>query len=190
MATGPILAMVEPAPDTPGQARERLGALGLALRAEKDKDGSFLLDLYRSVRAEELAPVPWSAAMKDAFLADQLALQRADWGRRFGAADRWVVEQHGRPIGRLYLDRSAPTWRVIDIGLMTEARGRGCGQALLRWCQADAVQAGAKTIDLLVLVHNRAAERLYLRLGFIPDRAPTGPYQAMTWTAPGAHAAP
>ena len=164
---------------------ERLRALGLTLRAEAKTDAPFLFDLYRSVRADELAPVRWTPAQKDAFLADQLRLQCADWSIRFAGADRWVIEHGGRPIGRLYLDRSGPSWRLVDIGLMAETRGQGFGRALLGWIQGEAVQAQAEAIVLLVLVHNPAAARLYRRLGFTNDGLSAGPYQAMTWRVTG-----
>jgi len=164
---------------------EPLRALGLTLRAEADTDGPFMLDLYRSVRAEELALAPWTPAQKDAFLADQLRLQRADWSQRFARADRWVIEHDARPIGRLYLDRASAGWRLIDIGLMKEARDRGFGRALLGWIQAEAARARVEAVVLLVLVHNPAAARLYRRFGFVDDGPPDGPYRAMTWRVAG-----
>ena len=40
---------------------------GFALRPETEADLPFLMQLYASTRAEELAAVPWSAEQKAAF---------------------------------------------------------------------------------------------------------------------------
>jgi ribosomal protein S18 acetylase RimI-like enzyme len=148
----------------------------------------FLQALFAGLRAEEMAPVPWPQAQKDAFLADQFRLQHHHFASYFSAADFWILERSlpsgpRSPIGRLYLDRSAPLWRIIDIGFLPQARGQGIGSALLKWAQACATDAGAAGIDLHVLVSNSRAEKLYRSLGFRIEGDTQGYHRHMEWRA-------
>jgi GNAT superfamily N-acetyltransferase len=165
---------------------DRLATLGLSLRNAGEADMPFLQALFADFRAEEMAPVPWPQAQKDAFLGDQFCLQHHHFVRYFSGADFWIVERSlppgpRSPIGRLYLDRSAPRWRIVDIGLLPEARGQGIGSALLKWAQACAMEAGAEGIDLHVLVTNSRAEQLYRSLGFRIEGDAEGFQRQMVW---------
>jgi ribosomal protein S18 acetylase RimI-like enzyme len=84
----------------------------------------------------------------------------------------------------------ASTWtvrhrwcRVVDIGFLPEARGRGRGSALLAWAQVAAVVAGAAGIDLHVAAANHRALALYRRLGFRPADDGEGHHLRMVWAA-------
>jgi RimJ/RimL family protein N-acetyltransferase len=161
-------------------------ALGLTLRHASEADRAFLQALFASFRAEEMALIPWPQPQKDAFLAEQFRLQHHHFVSYFSGADFWIVERSHRagensPVGRFYLDRSTPLWRVIDIGLLPEARGRGFGSALLRWAQASVVEAGATGVDLHVLVTNPRAQKLYRSLGFQDEGEPEGYHRRMVW---------
>jgi GNAT superfamily N-acetyltransferase len=149
----------------------QLATLRLSLRNADAADMPFLQALFAGFRAEEMASVPWPQAQKDAFLGDQFRLQHHHFVNYFSGADFWIVERSltsgpPSPIGRLYLDRSAPMWRIVDIGFLPQARGQGIGGALLKWAQACAIEAGATGIDLHVVLTNSRAEQLYHRLGF------------------------
>jgi ribosomal protein S18 acetylase RimI-like enzyme len=52
------------------------------------------------------------------------------------------------------------------------ARGRGVGEALVRWCIDRARGSGVRSLRLSTLAGMVAAGRLYLRLGFVrtPER--------------------
>jgi ribosomal protein S18 acetylase RimI-like enzyme len=52
------------------------------------------------------------------------------------------------------------------------ARGRGVGEALVRWCIDRAAASGVRSLRLSTLPGMTAAGRLYLRLGFVrtPER--------------------
>jgi GNAT superfamily N-acetyltransferase len=163
-----------------------LVALGLTLRHAGEADRAFLQALFASFRAEEMALIPWPQPQKDAFLAEQFRLQHHHFVSYFSGADFWIVERSHRageslPVGRLYLDRSTPLWRVIDIGFLPGARGQGFGSALLGWAQESAVEAGAVGIDLHVLLANPRAQRLYRSLGFEAEGEPEGYHQRMAW---------
>ncbi len=57
---------------------------------------------------------------------------------------------------------------IEDVVVDEAARGRGVGEALNRHALDRARAEGAKTIDLTSRPTREAANRLYLRLGFIP----------------------
>lgn len=145
-----------------------------------------LRDLYGQFRADEMAFAPWSVAQKAAFLDDQFRLQHHHFVTHHPRADFWLVERAAPPsapvaVGRLYLDRTTPLWRVLDVGLATAERGKGTGGRLLTWVQDAAFAAGADGVDLHVVVTNVRARALYERLSFAADGPPFGHHQRMIW---------
>ena len=154
---------------------------GFALRPETEADVPFLRRLYVSTRWEELAPIiDWSEAQKQAFLESQFALQRHHY-RTYYAATEWVVLEHaGVPAGRLYLDRQATAFCVVDISLLPEWRRRGIGTALMQAVCAEARAAG-KPVTVAVEKFN-PAQTLYRRLGF-REFEDQGLYWFMEWRA-------
>jgi GNAT superfamily N-acetyltransferase len=171
-----------------------LAALLLSLRHATDADWPFLQALFAGFQAEEMAQLGWPQAEIEALLRDQCRLQHHHVVTCFPGADFWIVEHADRPgahspVGRFYLDRSTPLWRIIDIGFLPNARGRGFGSALLKWAQACAADAGAAGIDLHVVVVNWRARQLYQSLGFRAEGEQEGYHQHMTWR-PGAQLDP
>ena len=140
------------------------GAPALSLRPVVDQDRAFLLRVYASTRAEELAPVPWTDAEKADFVAAQFAAQDAAYRANY----RWpafdVICVDGVEAGRLYLDRHPDDIRIMDIALLPEYRGRGVGGRLLRSVQAEG-RATGRRVSIHIERFN-PARRLYERLGF------------------------
>jgi GNAT superfamily N-acetyltransferase len=149
---------------------DHLVDVGLSLRHAIEADCPFLQTLFASFQVEEMRLISWPQEQKYGFLSDQFRLQHHHFVSYFPDADFWIVERSHQtgvsPVGRLYLDRSTPLWRIIDIGFLPETRGQGFGSALLKWAKACASDAGAAGIDLHVLVANERALALYRRLGF------------------------
>jgi ribosomal protein S18 acetylase RimI-like enzyme len=56
---------------------------------------------------------------------------------------------------------------IEDVVVATEARGKGCGEALSRAALDAASAAGARTVDLTSRPSRQDANRLYQRLGFM-----------------------
>lgn len=155
---------------------------GLGWRDAHDQDLPFLRQLYGEVRAAELAAVPWPDAVRQAFLDSQFALQHLHYTTHSQPADYLVIENAGRPIGRLYLYRDPQEAHVIDIALLAAVRGRGIGSALLRQVQQSALRDGLGSVMLHVEQRNAAARRLYERLGFAVE-ADIGGHLRMRWIA-------
>ena len=160
----------------------RLAAHAIMLRPATSEDLPLLARLYASFRNAEMLFVPWSPSEKQAFLDDQFRLQHSHLVRHFRRADFWIVcDPDSGPLGRFYLDRSAREWRLVDILLATDARGRGIGTTLVRWAQAHAADARASGIALHVAINNPRAHALYARMGFIEGESRDGLHIPMLW---------
>ncbi len=143
---------------------EALLSKGLSLRPETDDDLPFLMQLFASTRADELALVPWSEEQKRAFLIQQFSAQRMHY-RSFLADTRYdVLERDGVPVGRLYLNERHTRVHIVDIALIPGSRDDGIGTAIITALQ-DYARARGKGVDIFVERTN-PARSLYDRLGF------------------------
>lgn len=151
------------------------------LRPARSTDRPFLLRVYASTRAEELALVDWSPEQKQAFVAMQFEAQDRHYRAHYPAARFDVIERNGEPIGRLYVARGEDEIRLIDISLLPEHRNGGIGGTLLRALLEEAAAAG-KRVRIHVEQFNPAL-RLYARLGF-EELEERGVYKLMEWVPP------
>ena len=149
---------------------------GIELRPTEPADREFLLAVYHSTRADELALLPWTDADKVAFVTSQFEAQDANYRQVNPDAQFLVVLADGDRIGRLYLNEMDDELRVIDIALLPEHRGLGIGTALVTWIIANADRE-RQSVTLHVEPWN-PAKRLYERLGFASE-GPRGIYEFM-----------
>jgi ribosomal protein S18 acetylase RimI-like enzyme len=156
------------------------GRHGITRRPCGPADGDFLLALYASTRAEELAATGWPAPERDAFVRMQFTLQDRHYRAVYPGAEHSVIVVAGRPAGRLIVDRGRGAVRVVDISLLPEHRGRGIGSGVLADVMAEAAST-ARPVRLSVALGN-PARRLYERLGFTATDA-SGSHVEMEWRA-------
>jgi len=133
-------------------------------RPAQEDDLPFLLIVYGSTRAEEMAQLPWSDDQKSTFLKSQLEAQHAYYAQVFPSAEREVLFVDGEPAGRFYVDRGVEEIHVIDIALLPPFRNRGIGSRLLGEVLAEGARTGVKVTIYVEKVN--PAKRLYERLGF------------------------
>ena len=158
----------------------RAANVGLTFRPIADADLPFLVRVYASTRAEELAVVTsMTDAQKAAFLDAQFQLQHAHYQKYYPEADWLVTMREGEDIGRLYIERWPSQHRIIDIAFLPQHRGKGSGAALLRDLMDEAAARG-KAVSIHVEKYNPAM-RLYRRLGFMTEED-KGVYDLMRWT--------
>lgn len=151
----------------------------VALRLVTAADEPFLRTVYASSREDELAAVPWTDEQRAAFLDLQFRAQAADYARRFPSADQSVVLANGTPVGRVWVHQGDGELRLLDVTILTSARGRGIGTFLLRRLQERARASGVP-LRHTVLTSNIAARRLYERVGFaVVDSTET--HHLMEW---------
>lgn len=136
----------------------------VTLQSIKPGDEPFLYRVYAGTRQEELAPVPWTEAQKEAFLRMQFAAQHQHYQEHYQDATFSVILSDGLPAGRLYVARWPEEIRIVDIALLPEHRNAGIGTSLLEALISESECAG-KPLSVHVERFNPAL-RLYERLGF------------------------
>ena len=175
-----MTATADPRPEASLAAALQSACPGIGLRNEGESDLDFVRGLYASVRARELAPVPWSEAQKRSFTDAQLDLQRSHYREHYPGAEFIVIEQGGVPIGRMYLCRFPREIRLMDITLAETSRNARVGTRLLR-ALLDIARNERRSVTLHVEPDN-PVQSLYRRLGFekIESR---GVYEFLGWSA-------
>jgi len=161
--------------------KEKLPGEKITLRPVCDADEGFLLSVYASTRADELAHVPWGPEQKDAFVRQQFTAQKNHYAATFPAASHDIISlnEDASPVGRLYLDRGPEAFHILDITVLPQHRNAGTGSFLLRQIMAEAGKCG-KPVTIYVESFNPAL-RLFERLGFQKDRS-EGFHFLMKWS--------
>jgi len=149
------------------------------LRPVSESSNEFLLSVYMSTRAAELAQVEWNDGQKETFLRWQFDLQRREYDTRFPDAEYCVIVIDQQPAGRIWVGADDEQIRLLDIALLPEFQNRGVGTVLVKRLIARAEHEG-KALRHMVFVLNNNADRFYERLGFkqIED---FGAYKHMEW---------
>ena len=156
----------------------------VALRRVAPADEEFLLDVYASTRADEMALVNWDDAAKRAFLRSQYDAQKMEYGAHYPDAQYDVILLDGGAAGRLWVSRDEAEIRLLDIALLPWAQRQGVGSVLVRELIEEARSSGKK-LRHMVFVLNEGARRLYERLGFEVFEEVGGAYLHMEWRPTG-----
>ena len=132
---------------------------------EGETDLPFLRELYASTRRDEMKQTGWPKQEVEDFLRQQFEAQHAFYMEQFAGADfDLILGEDGAPIGRLYLEERDDEFRVIDIALLPNSRGKGIGGKIMQEV-IDKAFAVDKAVRIHV-EHNNPAMHLYQRLGF------------------------
>ena len=137
----------------------------IELRDATEADSDFLLSVYASTRAEELAATDWDETRKAEFCRMQSEAQDSHYQTHYPDAVLSVILLDGNLAGRLYVDRWTKEIRIMDITLLPHCRGRGVGTEILTNMQTEATATG-KFLSIHVERFNPALS-LYTRLGFV-----------------------
>ena len=151
----------------------------IALRPGTDEDYDFQRRLYHDVRAEEMKSFPFDEVQKKTFLDWQFDCQWKHYREHYPTCDWRIIEKDGQPIGRLLVDRWRDQIRIVDIALLSSARGNGIGSALMGEILEEGRSSG-KPVSIHVEVFN-PAQQLYRRLGF-QQVDTSGAYHLMRWS--------
>lgn len=151
----------------------------LNLRPVTAEDEPFLVALYGSTRAEELAQVEWEEGQQEIFVRWQFDLQRREYDTRFPDAKYELILIDGEPAGRIWTGRDEEQIRLLDIALLPQFQKRGAGTILLGELIKEAAEA-RKPLRHMVFVLNNEAHRFYERLGFVVIED-MGAYKHMEW---------
>lgn len=147
-------------------------------RGATDEDVSFLYQVYKETREEELVATGWGEEEKEAFLRMQFEMQKRSYTQQYPSAAHYIVLLDDVPVGRIMTEEIEEAVLLIDLSLLTAHQNQGIGTALLQDMQRMA-QGASKKVCLHVLQHN-PARHLYSRLGFRVT-GESVPYVAMKW---------
>lgn len=136
----------------------------ITLRPVTEADEEFLVSVYSSTRAAEMAQVPWSPEQKETFVRMQYAAQKQHYAAEYPQASHEILCAGAVPVGRLYLSRSEKAFHILDITVLPQHRNRGTGSTLLRRIMDEAGRAG-KPVTIYIENFNPALE-LFRHLGF------------------------
>jgi GNAT superfamily N-acetyltransferase len=139
----------------------------LTLHPVGPHDYDFLVEVYGSTRAEELALVPWTIEQQQAFVRSQFAAQQDHYAKKYPAASHDIIVSDNRSVGRFYVARLDQEIRIIDITLLPAERNAGIGSYLIQQLLGEANRAG-KVTRIYVEEFNPSL-RLFERLGFSPS---------------------
>jgi len=155
--------------------------MNVSLRPVTDADQEFLVGVYASTRAAELAQVNWDESQKDAFIRWQFAMQKQEYDTRYPNARYQVILVDDQPAGRIWIGTDDTQIRLLDIALLTEFQNRGVGTHLLGQL-IDEARREQKPLRHMVFMLNENAHRFYERLGFV-EIDDVGGYKHMEWRA-------
>lgn len=147
------------------------------LRLATPGDEAWQLAIYASTRADELALTGWTGQQCRDFIAQQHRAQQQHYRLNFPRSVCQLILVEGAVTGRLWVDARPDRLHVLDIALLPAYRGRGLGTHCLQALAQEADRSGC-ALGVQVEIHN-PAQRLYERLGFLPEGEPQGLYQAM-----------
>ena len=127
-------------------------------------DEPFLVELYASTRAEEMALVPWSGEQKQAFLQIQFEAQNQYYRERYPNASFDLIKLNDHPVGRLYLAELADEIRIIDLAFLPAHFDAGVFVALVEEILQKGAQVG-KPVRVYLEINDPQTE-VFVRLGF------------------------
>src|SRR5437763_8780703 len=153
----------------------------IALRPVDETDESFLIELYKSSRGDDLRGLGWTEDRISEFLELQYEAQRNLQGNQEHVSDQ-VVLMNGKQVGRLSIETRADEIRCIDLALLPDYRNQGVGTLLIQRLQQQARSASIR-LHVQVIRFNRAVNFLE-RLGF-RRTSETGTHFQMEWLPGG-----
>jgi GNAT superfamily N-acetyltransferase len=136
----------------------------VALRSVGSDDYDFLVEVYGSTRADELAQVPWTKEQRQAFIQYQFNAQQDHYLKTYPGASHDIIISNGRRVGRLYVARLDHEIRIIDITLLPAERNSGIGSYLIKQLLDEANRTGRLT--RIYVEDFNPSLRLFERFGF------------------------
>lgn len=139
----------------------------ITLRPVGPDDNDFLVEVYGSTRAEELALTPWTDEQRDSFVRWQFSAQQEHYAKNYPGANHDIIMSDGRQVGRLYVARLDHEIRIVDITLLPAERNAGIGTYLITQLLDEADRTGK--ITRIYVEEFNPSLALFKRLGFSPS---------------------
>lgn len=139
----------------------------VALQPAATADQPLLLRLFVEQRASIFVAAGLDERQVETMLKSQFQFRSHSYAQQHPAAeDRILVTSAGERIGRILIDWTGESARLIDIAILQSHRGNGIGTGVLEKCLDEAAQRGCPL--RLTVDRGNPAERLYARMGFTP----------------------
>lgn len=151
-----------------------------AFRPATSDDQTFLLEVYGSTRAEELALTTWDQAQRDAFLSMQFSAQQSHYGQHYPEGEHYIILVNDHAVGSLYVAEIENEIRILDLTILPQHRNAGIGTQIMKELMAEAALIG-KPLRVYVESFNRSLG-LFERLGF-EKSGESGHSYLMEWRA-------
>jgi GNAT superfamily N-acetyltransferase len=149
----------------------------LSERSLLPDDGDFPFLVYAASRAEEMISWGWPPAQQESFLRMQFRARAQSYAAAYPDAVHSVLLCDGVSAGTAIVWRSDAEFRLVDIALLPEFRGRGLGTL---WISRLIHEARAAAVPVrLHVFRGNPAELLYQRLGFVAKSDVGGMYVEM-----------
>jgi GNAT superfamily N-acetyltransferase len=151
----------------------------ITTRSVKPEDQTFLIELYKSSRGDDLRGLGWDEPRISEFLDMQYEAQQNFYDSDYRDATDELILLADKPIGRLMIESRPHEIRCIDLSLLPGCRERGLGAGIIQKLQEKAKHE-KKPLRLQVIRFSRAVN-LFDRLGFVRT-SETGTHFQMEWT--------
>lgn len=155
-----------------------LSATELSLRAEQPSDGAAIRRIFEHRRPDLF----WIDGETD--FVQMVVDQQFDGAQRsmadyFPNAHRLVIERLGEVIGRLVLDPGEVELRIVELGFVEEARGRGYTRQVIQAIQRAAVPAGVP-VYITIRIDDARGRAGLQQLGFA-SAGQMAPFERLGW---------
>jgi ribosomal protein S18 acetylase RimI-like enzyme len=95
----------------------------------------------------------------------QFQAQAGSYREQYPNSEHSIVLLDGAPAGRIWVDRAAARFLLVDISILPAFQNRGLGAALVSGLIAEATGAGVP-VQCSVALTNQGSLRFHRRLGF------------------------
>ena len=155
---------------------------GLSVRPARPSDKQFLRKLVDDKYSDLKVTTDLTRDQIEHVMEMQVTAQNSGYGAMHPDALYFIVEKAGQRIGKLTLGRDGDGARIVDLGFVARAQGKGYGQTLVLAILNACGQSGCPltvTADLT----NAALMAFLKQHGFeVSEHAPGAAHALMTWT--------
>ena len=139
----------------------------ITLRPVGPDDHEFILTIYASTRADEMALVPWTDEQREGFVRWQFTAQQEHYAKHYPSGNHDVILSDGRQVGRLFVARLDDEIRIVDITLLPAERNAGIGSYLVQQLLDEADRT--RKVTRIYVEEFNPSLNLFKRLGFSPS---------------------
>jgi GNAT superfamily N-acetyltransferase len=150
----------------------------ISLRPIAPEDSTFLLNLYKSSRGDDLRGLGWDDERISEFLDMQYEAHQRFHASEYKKAVDQVVLRGNEAVGRVTFEPREHEIRCVELALLPGHRNVGIGTRLIRELQTEAKRQ-KKPLRLQVIRFSRSVS-LFERLGF-QRISETGTHFQMEW---------